>query len=221
MVASKAYHLPPTASIPNNPNALIHYPGFLAKQSPNEAATNAYDLFDSNGWETHWIYRYGPNQRSHYHSGAHECMVILSGSATIRFGVADLFDNVDQDIEVARKEPGGIEVHAEAGDVFVLPAGVAHKTHDTVPRAEFALLTPGEGHGIEAEDRRKALEDIDFDGFTMMGAYPTGADWDFAVGEAVAQEHPPKSWQVPNPSRDPVLGTAPEGICGQWKQSAS
>lgn len=221
MVATKAYHLPPTALIPNSPNALIHYPGLLSdesKQSPNQAATRAYDLFTSNSWEPQWIFRYGSNQRSHYHSGTHECMAVLSGSATIRFGVADLLDSEDQDIEQAKKEPGGVEVHAEAGDVFVIPAGVSHKTFDTLPKTEFALLTPGNGRGIDAEDKRRALGEIQFDGFTMIGAYPTeGGQWDFAVGEQVAEEHPPKSWQVPNPSRDPVLGTAKEGICGTWK----
>jgi len=221
MVAAKAYHLPPTALIPNSPNALIHYPGLLSnesKHSPNVAATKAYDLFTSNAWEPQWIFRYGSNQRSHYHSGTHECMAVLSGSATIRFGVADLLDSDDEDIERASKEPGGVEVHAEAGDVFVIPAGVAHKTYDTVPRADFALLTPGNGRGIDAEDKRKALEEIHFDGFTMIGAYPNeGGQWDFAVGEQVADEHPPKSWQLPNPSRDPVLGIAKEGICGVWK----
>ena len=146
-------------------------------------------------------------------------MAVLSGSATIRFGVADLLEHEDQDIEEARKEPGGVLVHAEAGDVFVIPAGVAHKTHETVPRAEFALLTPGDGHGIEAEDRRGVLESIEFGGFTMMGAYPEeGSEWDFAVGERVDGGCAPKSWRVPVPRRDPVLGMAEEGICGLWKR---
>jgi uncharacterized protein YjlB len=207
MVLVKTYHLPPTALIPNSPHPLLHYPGLLTSPSttssddpttPIRPAT-IHETFHTNGWRTQWIFRYGPTQRSHYHSRAHEVMAVLSGSATIRFGVADTVEDMDANTHGSAEEGwerGGIEVHAERGDVFVLPAGTAHKTYDTQPRAEFALLTEGDGHRIVREGElgegdvegyyevvRRKLEGVKLDGFTMLGAYPVeGGEWDFQKG---------------------------------------
>ncbi|EHY56458.1 hypothetical protein HRR83_002459 [Exophiala dermatitidis] len=222
----QTYHLPPTRLIPNSPHRpLIYYPGLLhllkdhqkspadnnhhSSLDPTRLATIAYDTFISNGWDVQWIYRYGRTQRSHYHSSVHECMAVLSGSATIRFGIAD--GEADGGPGARRGANGptsthdppsfkGVFIHARAGDVFVLPAGVAHKTYDTEPNAEFALLTPGDGHRIEvppdssststtnagsaatdanasvntsaAARKRNAVIDTPLSGFTMLGAYP-------------------------------------------------
>lgn len=223
MTSAKTYYIPSTDLIPNSPKPLLHYPDILSRQSfadkheinPNARATEAYDLFTSNGWDAQWVFRYGLNQQSHYHSRTHECMAVLSGTATIRFGAADRDQTTIESIEDARKAGGGVEVHAEAGDVFVIPAGVSHKTFDTIPRAEFALMTPGDGHSIDAEDKRSVLQDLSLDGFCMIGAYPReGGEWDFAVGQS--SELHSKSWAIPNPQRDPVLGVAAEGLCGLW-----
>lgn len=175
-------------------------------------------MFTSNGWETQWIYRYGPTQTSHYHSQAHEAMAVLSGTATIRFGVADTHPDLDKNTHGPAREAGGVEVHAKAGDVFVLPAGTAHKTFDAEPEGEFVLLTPGDGHRVAAEDIKGALDGVKISGFTMMGAYPVdGAAWDFAVGGDRSRSEYETVWSVPKPKRDPVLGTADEGLCGQWE----
>ena len=216
MVEVKKYSLPPTALMPNSPHPLLHYPGLLAS-TPDPA--ELHSTFESNGWTTQWIFRYGPTQTSHYHSKAHECMAVLSGSATIRFGVADTSDNLDESTYGAGREEGGVEIAAKAGDVFVLPAGTAHKTFNTTP-AEFALLTPGDGHGIDAEDPKKALGEIKLDGFTMIGAYPRDSGgWDFQSGGEDKGRFE-KVWRVRKPDLDPVLGRAEEGICGQWGQDA-
>ncbi|KAK7697297.1 hypothetical protein SLS64_013685 [Diaporthe eres] len=138
--------------------------------------TKIYDLYDSNGWEVNWIYRYGPTQPSHYHSRSHECMTVLTGKATIRFGAADTSDNLEESTRGQDREDGGVELAAEPGDVFIIPAGVAHKTYGASPATEFKLLTPGSGHGpVTAADWRKAVADVQLDGFTMMGSYPKGA----------------------------------------------
>jgi uncharacterized protein YjlB len=179
-------------------------------------------------------------------------MVVMSGNATIRFGVADTIRNPDLDgygranteeelnastygnqhekfsdsvtgDAKAKFKDGVIEIPAKAGDVFILPAGVAHKTFDTSPSADFALLTPGDGHHVLAKDARdgdivKALEEIKLEGFTMMGAYPADREfeWDFAVGgEDKGREE--EVWKVKRPRRDPVLGAANEGLCTTWK----
>ncbi|KAJ4394374.1 hypothetical protein N0V93_003591 [Gnomoniopsis smithogilvyi] len=211
MVEVKKYHLPPTDLIPNSPHPVLHYIGLLDQlHITDHISEKFHDLFHSNGWQTQWIFRYGPTQRSHYHSQAHEVMAVLSGTATIRFGVADT--SPDLETAAAAHEEGGVEVPAKAGDIFVLPAGTAHKTFDTTP-GDFALLTPGDGHRVDAKGVRAD------GGFTMMGAYPADSEpWDYAVGgERVKGEEYEKVWAVPKPERDPVLGTAEEGICGQWK----
>lgn len=145
-------------------------------------------------------------------------MVVLSGTATVRFGVADTVPDLEENTHGDGKEVGGIELQATAGDVFVLPAGVAHKTFDTSPADSFRLLTPGEAHGIAADDVGKALNDIKLSGFTMMGAYPKDSKWDFETG---TEDHSQfeKTWNVAKPMRDPVLGSASEGLCGLWNDT--
>ena len=213
MVEVKKYHLPPTPLIPNSPHPLLHYPGLL----PSTSAAEVHSLFTSNNWRTQWIFRYGTTQQSHYHSKAHECMAVLSGTATIRFGVADTSDDLQQSTYGSAQESGGIEIDAKAGDVFILPAGTAHKTFNTAPQAEFKLLTPGDGHEIAAEDAGRALAAIELDGFTMIGAYPRdGGEWDFQKGgEDVGVFE--RVWEVRKPQRDPVLGESEEGVCGLWE----
>lgn len=134
-------------------------------------------------------------------------MVVLTGTARIRFGVAD----VPEGDSPTGKEEGGIEVDANPGDVFILPAGTAHKTFNTIPESCLKLLTPGDGHAVDLE----GLKAVKPDGFTMMGAYPEGSDWDHAVGgesEGAFEE----VWSVPKPSRDPVLGDQAGGLCELW-----
>lgn len=210
MPAVHSYVLPPTKRIPNSPHPLLHYEGQLVDKNEtcNPAAVN--ELFAQNGWEAQWIYRYGPTQASHYHSSAHECMAVLCGSATIRFGVADNEDG---------PEEGGIELQAHAGDVFLIPAGVSHKTFDPSPDSTFKLMTPGEGHGIatrQGESASDALSKIQLSGFCMIGAYPPDAKWDFSKGGEHVGEFE-KVWSVPKPGLDPVLGTGEDGIARLWK----
>lgn len=219
MVEVKKYHLPPTALIPNSPYPLLHYPGFLLEQvsSQDDVLPRIHDIFVSNGWQTQWIFRYGQTQEAHYHTQTHECMAVLSGTATIRFGVADTDPDLELSTHGPAKEDGGVELEARAGDVFIIPAGVAHKTHDTTP-GTFALLTPGKGRGIDAENPREALAKIDLSGFTMLGAYPVNGRWDYATGGENAGEYG-KVWEVPRPERDPVMGTVEEGLCGLWQST--
>ncbi|KAF2722200.1 hypothetical protein K431DRAFT_284146 [Polychaeton citri CBS 116435] len=223
MVTKETYHLSPTPLIPNSPYPLIHYRNLLADPSSRRLSTiNA--LYAGNGWQTQWIFRYGATQRAHYHSATHECMAVLSGTATIRFGAGDTDADMEANTHGAAFEPDcGVEVRAEAGDVFIIPAGVSHKTFDTKgPDGEesvFRLLTPGDGHKLDVAEEdgvSEALDRIQLTGFTMMGAYPVGGVWDFAEGG----EHSGKEaavWSVPRPVRDPVLGDDQDGVCGVWK----
>jgi uncharacterized protein YjlB len=143
-------------------------------------------------------------------------MVVLSGTATIRFGVADTSLDMDENTHGPAREEGGIEIEAKAGDVFLLPAGTAHKTYNTKPEAEFTLLSPGDGHGIGADDARAALANVELSGFTMLGAYPeNGSHWDSKRGGEDVGSYE-KVWAVEKPEKDPVLGESPEGLCGLW-----
>lgn len=144
-------------------------------------------------------------------------MAVLSGSATIRFGAADLTTDLRKSTWEGVHE-GGVEVKAKEGDVFLIPAGVAHKTFDTSPAREFALLTPGERGGIEAVigDGEGPLERVRLEGFTMMGSYPEGGEWDFATGGEDAGDYEPV-WGIQKPGKDPILGTSEKGLCGLWK----
>lgn len=215
MVQVKKYYLSPTALIPNSPQPLLHYTDLDLPKTNNNTALHFHELFAANGWKTQWIFRYGQTQRAHYHSGVHECMAVLSGKATIRFGVADTSPDLEANTTGSAREDGGIEVEARAGDVFVLPAGTAHKTFDTQPEAEFALLTPGDGHGIDG-DAREVLGNVRLDGFTMLGAYPVdGGEWDFMEGGENEGQYE-KVWAAGKPESDPVLGKSGMGICSMW-----
>lgn len=221
MVEVKKYHIPPTALIPNSPYPLLHYPGLLTSQidtstSAAGIAPQVHSLFTKNGWQTQWIFRYGSTQEAHYHRETHECMAVLSGSATIRFGAADTDPDLEASTHGTAREEGGIELQAHAGDVFILPAGLAHKTYDTTPANEFALLTPGKGRGIEAENPLEALDKIELNGFTMLGAYPSGGRWDYATGGEDAGQYE-RVWGVPKPEMDPVLGSDESGLRGLWR----
>ncbi|USP76419.1 uncharacterized protein yc1106_03693 [Curvularia clavata] len=231
-VKVKSYTLPPTPLIPNSPLPLLHYPGLLKDlvQSPSFTTTQLLDLYAKSGWQTQWIAKYGPDIQSHYHSTTHEAMTVISGhSATIRFGVADAPSwNQGQLPPGARAEgaeEGGLEIHAAIGDVFIIPAGVAHKTFAPVPQStSLAFHQPEdikEGRASEVSEeveaeRRKFFETVPVKGeFMMMGAYPYGGVWDFKVG---GERDRDEVWSVKVPDRDPVLGDSEEGLVGLWKR---
>jgi uncharacterized protein YjlB len=92
MVEIQRYYLSPNPLIPNSPQPLLYYKNLFTKTELQPS--RLHELFDQNGWKSQWIFRYGPTQEAHYHSGIHECMVVLSGTATIRFGAADTCDDL-------------------------------------------------------------------------------------------------------------------------------
>ena len=114
--------------------------------------------FAKNGWTNAWLD--GIHDYHHYHPNTHEVLGIVSGSAP----------------DPLRRR-GWRSRRRHAGDVVVIPAGVAHAC-------------------INASDD-----------FAVVGAYPNGADYDTVrddPGALAASQQ--RIAQVPLPDADPVDG---------------
>jgi uncharacterized protein YjlB len=116
-------------------------------------------LFSKNGWPPQWrdtVFTF-----HHYHSHSHECLGVAAGNATLRLG-----------------GPGGEEVKVGAGDVVVIPAGVAHQ---------------------------RVMASTDF---MVVGAYPPGQEnFDTLRGTPQDRPKADQNIaQVPTPDSDPVTG---------------
>ena len=99
--------------VPNNPRLpLIVYRGAL--ETGGDAAASCVALFDRNGWTGAW--KNGVYARHHYHSRAHEVLGVAAGWVRVRLD-----------------GEGGQTVELRAGDVVVIPAGVAHKNEGASP----------------------------------------------------------------------------------------
>lgn len=109
---------------------------------PGGGAEDFEALFRSNGWSNAW--RDGVFDCHHYHATSHEVLGCYAGEAVVRFG-----------------GPGGSDVTVTAGDVVIIPAGVAHC-------------------------RQSASAD-----FAVVGAYPGGAEPDMKRGPGEAVTLPP------------------------------
>jgi uncharacterized protein YjlB len=114
--------------------------------------------FVRNDWTNSW--RDGVYSFPHYHSTSHEVLGVYSGAATLRLGGEH-----------------GKDVEVQAGDVIVIPAGVAHQN-------------------IGASND-----------FGVVGAYPEGRKWDLArglSGERPKADH--NIAALPMPENDPIYG---------------
>jgi uncharacterized protein YjlB len=145
--------------VPNNPRLpLIVYRGVL--DTGGDAAASCVALFDRNGWTGAW--KNGVYLHHHYHSSAHEVLGIAAGWVRVRLG-----------------GEGGQTVELRAGDVVVIPAGVAHKN---------------EG----------ASSDL-----IVVGAYPRGQSPDMrSPGATDHASALPRIAAVPLPAGDPVHGSS-------------
>jgi len=166
-VKPESYQFVADGNIPNNPTLpLLVYRGVL--ETGDEAAASCEALFSRNGWPAAWrdsVYDY-----HHYHTTAHEVLGIVRGTARVRFG-----------------GPNGRAVDVNAGDVVVIPAGVAHRNE-----------------GASAD-------------LLVVGGYPEGQDWDLCPakpdekGCAAADIA-----RVPQPAGDPVYGKDGP-LTAQWR----
>ena len=124
---------------PNSPLPVIIYRRAVSAEEVSPEAMEA--LFDSNGWPSQW--RAGIYDYHHYHSTAHECLGVASGSAVLQLG-----------------GPQGRSFTVKAGDVLVLPAGTAHRCESA--ERDFLVVgayPPGESWDVlrgDAADRPDA-----------------------------------------------------------------
>jgi uncharacterized protein YjlB len=103
----ETYRFDDAGDIPNNPGLpLLVYRGVLPLDG--DAASACEKLFSANAWPNAW--RNGVYDYHHFHTKAHEALGIVRGEVRVRFG-----------------GPNGLTAAARAGDVVVIPAGVAHK----------------------------------------------------------------------------------------------
>ena len=166
-ISVKTYVLTAAGPFPNNRRLpLLLYPQAVTLTG-NDPAAIFEILFRAHKWGRSW--RNGVFDFHHYHSTAHEVLGVYRGVARIRFG-----------------GPRGITVEARAGDVTVIPAGVAHQ-------------------------RRSSSPD-----FAVVGAYPRGQTPDMCYGRPGERPDTDGNIQATAPpAADPVHG-ASGGLMALW-----
>ncbi len=154
----KTFRLKDSGKFPNSSLPVLVYEGVFA---PAEGLAAAFEnLFERNGWAESW--RNGLYKVHHYHSTAHEVLGVYRGEVRVRLGGDD-----------------GERVTLRAGDVAVLPAGVAHKNESQSPD------------------------------FAVVGAYPEGTSPDLKYGEKGERPRVDENIaKVRLPASDPVHGKA-------------
>jgi uncharacterized protein YjlB len=142
------------------PNSLL--PLLCYRQAIAIAAKHPASIFEqrfaANDWTNCW--RNGVYPFPHYHSTSHEVLGAYAGAATLRLG-----------------GQRGKDVEVQAGDVVVIPAGVAHQNLGSS------------------------------DDFGVVGAYPGGRKWDLLrglPGERPRADH--NIAALPIPDNDPIYG---------------
>ena len=160
-----SYRLEASGAVPNNPRCpVLVYAAVAPSAQDGERDSASYfeALFDRHDWGNGW--RNGIFPYHHFHSTAHEVLGIYSGWA-----------------EVVMGGENGMTLTVKAGDVVVVPAGVAHKK-----------IRSGEG-------------------FACVGAYPLGQVPDQCrpgSGDRVPRAQAAAVEAVPLPGCDPVFGPA-------------
>jgi uncharacterized protein YjlB len=154
-----AHSLKDDGIYPNNERLpLLAYQAALRLPEHNPAAVFEA-LFGTHQWSGSW--RNGVYGTHHYHSTAHEVLGVYGGAAQVQFGGEQ-----------------GVVLSVSAGDVVVIPAGVAHKN----------LGASGD--------------------FRVVGAYPRGQRWDLCYGEPGERPGADQNIaRVPLPEADPIYGT--------------
>jgi uncharacterized protein YjlB len=157
------------AIFPNSVLPLLFYRQAITTDAQDPASIFE-QRFAENDWTNSW--RDGVYSFPHYHSTSHEVLGIYRGAATLRLG---------------GEHGKNVEVHA--GDVIVIPAGVAHQN-------------------IGASDD-----------FGVVGAYPGGRQWDLLRGLPGERPRADRNIAaLPMPDNDPIYGVKGP-LLQIWKSS--
>lgn len=149
----ETHHFSDDGRFPNSTLPLLVYRAVLP---PDPAAMER--AFAANGWTNSW--RNGIFDYHHFHSITHEVLGIAAGEAQVVFG-----------------GPLGEEATVRAGDVLVIPAGVAHRN---VGQSDDLLV---------------------------IGAYPGGSECDVLNGNPAEYAGAVRAIAaLPVPDSDPVSG---------------
>ncbi|WP_370898447.1 cupin domain-containing protein [Chryseobacterium gossypii] len=153
--------------IPNSRYPLLVYRDAFTGRG-DKGADWLESKFRENSWYNSW--RWGIYPFHHYHSNTHEVLGVFQGSAELHLG-----------------GPQGKKLSVAAGDIMVIPAGVAHKC-------------------LSASDD-----------FTVVGAYPNGAEPDLIKENEMKHDLSLTNIaEVQIPSSDPLLGKT-GGLIKIWK----
>lgn len=145
-------------NFPNNSKLPLILYRQAAVLNEGDAAT-IEKIFQQNQWGNSW--RNGIYNYHHYHSTAHEVLGIYAGNAKVQLG-----------------GPNGLKFDIKAGDIIIIPAGVAHKNL-----------------GSSSD-------------FACVGAYPPGQHFDMNYGKDGERPKVDENIKaVGLPNTDPVYGS--------------
>jgi uncharacterized protein YjlB len=153
------YFLDDDGMFPNNEFLpVVVYEHVFQISNEDAGAEEIETVLQDNHWHNTW--RNGIYDYHHYHSNAHEVLACYAGVATVQLG-----------------GPSGTTLEFKQGDVWLLPAGTAHKCV-------------------------QATAD-----FKCIGAYPEGQEFDMNYGKTEERSKASDNiFHVPLPVSDPVFG---------------
>jgi len=156
-VAPEQFRFKDDGVFPNSGLPLLVYRQAFTTEVEDRASI-IEQCFAENDWTNSW--RNGVYSFAHYHSTTHEALGVYCGAATLRVGA---------------KQSSDVKVYA--GDVIVIPAGVAHQKI-----------------GASAD-------------FAVVGAYPDGREWDLLRGQPGERPRADQRIAaLPIPDNDPIYG---------------
>ena len=123
----------PSAGVPNHPD----FPVLIYRAALPADAAAIEEQVGANGWECRW--RNGVFDYHHFHTTAHEALMVARGRARVQLG-----------------GPDGAAFEIAAGDALVLPAGTGHKR--LAASADFLVIgayPPGQDYEIERPDEAR------------------------------------------------------------------
>jgi uncharacterized protein YjlB len=170
-VQPEQFRFKDNGTFPNSILPLLVYRQALATESADGGSLLERRLAE-NDWCNSW--RNGVYPFAHYHSTTHEVLGVFRGCATLQLGGEH-----------------GRNVDVNAGDLIVIPAGVAHQKIDA--SAEFAVV----------------------------GAYPDGREWDLLRGQPGERPKADQMIAaLPLPDNDPIYG-ADGPLRQIWKSASA